>query len=139
SLMLLGFSSCRKSKTPTTIDQLKRQIQTKLDSLDGTFAVAFKSLDDSSQTLLINEKEMFHAASTMKTPVMVELFKQAEAGNFSLDDSILVKNEFRSIVDSSRYRMDMGEDSADSLYGAIGQKRTIRQHMEGMKIGRAHV
>src|SRR5699024_11736825 len=82
-LMLLGFSSCRKSKTPTTIDQLKRQIQTKLDSLDGTFAVAFKSLDDSSQTLLINEKEMFHAASTMKTPVMVELFKQAEAGNSS--------------------------------------------------------
>ena len=131
-LILLIFSSCRQSKTTTTLNQLKRQIQTKLDSLDGTFAVAFKSLDDSSQTLLINEKEMFHAASTMKTPVMVELFKQAEAGNFSLDDSILVKNEFRSIVDSSRYRMDMGEDSADSLYGAIGQKRTIRQLMEGM-------
>ncbi|HLR24982.1 MAG TPA: serine hydrolase [Fodinibius sp.] len=131
-LMLLVFSSCRKSKIPTTIDQLKRQLQTKLDSLDGTFAVAFKSLDDSSQTLLINEKEMFHAASTMKTPVMVELFKQAEAGNFSLNDSILVKNEFRSIVDSSRYRMDMGEDSADSLYGAIGQKRTIRQLMNNM-------
>src|SRR5699024_5761350 len=131
-LILLIFSSCRQSKTTTTLNQLKRQIQTKLDSLDGTFAVAFKSLDDSSQTLLINEKEMFHAASTMKTPVMVELFKQAEAGNFSLDDSMLVKNEFRSIVDSSRYQMDMGEDSADSLYGAIGQKRTIRQLMNNM-------
>src|SRR5699024_2648859 len=117
---------------PGTIDQLKRQIQTTFDRLNGTFAVAFKSLDGSSRTLLINGKEMFHAASTMKTPVMVELFKQAEAGKFSLNDSMLVKNEFRSIVDSSSYQMDIGEDSADSLYRAIGQKRTIRRLMEDM-------
>lgn len=112
--------------------QIKKSIQTELDSLEGTFAVAFKSLDDSSKAVLINEEEMFHAASTMKTPVMVELFKQAEAGKFSLDDSILVKNKFRSIVDSSKYQMDIGADSGEKLYKLIGQKRTIRKLIDDM-------
>lgn len=118
--------------TSQTADELKHNIRDKLQPLEGTFAVAFKSLEDSSQTILINEREMFHAASTMKTPVMIELFKQAEAGKFSLEDSIVVKNEFRSIVDSSRYQMDVDEDSEGELYELIGEKRTIRQLMNDM-------
>jgi beta-lactamase class A len=129
---LLIFSSCGESGSPITKEQLKQQIETRLDSLQGTFAVAFKSLNDSTENIFINEREMFHAASTMKTPVMVELFKQAEAGKFSLDDSIVVPNEFRSIVDSSIYSMDVSADSEGELYKAIGQKRTIRQLMKDM-------
>lgn len=112
-------------QVPQTPAELKTAIKTELGALEGEFAVVFKSLEDSSQKVLINEKEMFHAASTMKTPVMIELFKQAEQGRFSLNDSILVKNEFRSIVDSSRYRMDISEDSEGELYEHIGKKRTI--------------
>src|SRR5699024_473244 len=123
--LLVMFSSCSQSATHDTIKQLKKDIQAKLTPLEGTFAVAFKNLDDSIQNILINEKEMFHAASTMKTPVMVELYKQAKEETLGLDDSLLVKNEFRSIVDSSRYQMDVSDDSADSLYEAIGEKRTV--------------
>ena len=130
--LLLVMSSCSQPQPSVTKDQLKKNIQTKLDRLEGTFALAFLDLADSSRSIMINENEMFHAASTMKTPVMVELFKQAAAGKFSLDDSILVKNEFRSIVDSSRYQMDINTDSADSLYNAIGQKRTIRALINDM-------
>src|SRR5699024_1301532 len=97
--LALLFISC--SSSSHSVSDLEQHITDRLDSVNGTFAVAFISLDGSSRTLLINGKEMFHAASTMKTPVMVELFKQAEAGKFSLNDSMLVKNEFRSIVDSS--------------------------------------
>ena len=104
----------------------------KLEPLEGDFAVAFKSLGDTKQQVLINEHEMFHAASTMKTPVMVELFKQAEAGKFALSDSIVVKNEFYSIVDSSRYSMDISEDSEGQLYDMIGKKRTIRDLINDM-------
>jgi beta-lactamase class A len=116
-----------KQDVPKSSADLKIAIQEKLQDLEGDFAVAFKNIGDSGQTILINEREMFHAASTMKTPVMIELFKQASAGQFSLDDSIEVKNEFRSIVDSSRYQMDISEDSEGELYKKIGQKRTIRQ------------
>lgn len=138
SLLLLVFGglavlgSCASSDTLRTADELERNIRARLSGLKGTFAVAFKSLDDSSKSVFINEKEMFHAASTMKTPVMVELFKQAEAGKFSLDDSILVKNEFRSIVDSSVYQMDISADSEGELYELIGQQRSIRQLINDM-------
>lgn len=124
------FISC--SSNPQNTVELKQLIYQKLKQTNGTIAIAFTNLSDSSETVFINEREMFHAASTMKTPVMIELFKQAEAGNFSLDDSIEVKNKFRSIVDSSRYQMDIGEDSEGELYDLIGQQRTIRQLIDDM-------
>lgn len=112
--------------------QLKEKIIEKLNKTLGDFALAFKSLDNDSLQILINEKENFHAASTMKTPVMIEVFKQANEGKFSLDDSITVKNEFKSIVDSSKYSMNLSEDSGEDLYHFIGKKRTIRQLVYNM-------
>jgi len=44
-----------------------------------------------------------HAASTMKVPVMIEVFRQAERGKFSLQDSVEVINEFKSIIDGRKY------------------------------------
>lgn len=132
AFLCIGITIGCKQEVPEKNADLKLGIQERLQELEGDFAVAFKSLDDTSQTILINEREMFHAASTMKTPVMIELFKQAKAGQFALDDSILVKNEFRSIVDSSHYSMDVSEDSEGELYKQIGQKRTIRQLITDM-------
>ncbi len=128
--ILIAVISC--SSSTQTVSSLKTQIDDKLEILKGDFAVAFINLSDTTQSVFINEREMFHAASTMKTPVMIELFKQAEAGKFSLDDSIEIKNEFRSIVDSSRYQMDINEDSEGELYDLIGQKRTIRRLIDDM-------
>jgi hypothetical protein len=51
------------------LNTLKNDIQKKFDKTEGTFALAFINLADTSQALTINEREMFHAASTMKTPV----------------------------------------------------------------------
>jgi beta-lactamase class A len=90
----------------------------------GTFAVAFKNLK-TGETLLINEHEVFHAASTMKTPVMVEAFKQAQEGKFSLTDSVTLKNEFRSIVDGSTFSLSPTDDSDLESYKHLGKKRTI--------------
>lgn len=109
---------------PSRSENLKTAIVTKLKGVEGEFAVAFKDLQ-TGKTLFINEKENFHAASTMKTPVMIEVFKQAKAGKFKLTDSILVKNEFKSIVDGSLYGMDINDDSADGMYKQIGKKMTI--------------
>jgi beta-lactamase class A len=61
----------------------------------------------------------------MKTPVMIEVFKQAKAKKFKLTDSILVKNEFKSIVDGSPFSLDISDDSADGMYKKIGTKMTI--------------
>ena len=105
-------------------EKLKNEIQAKLSPVEGEFAVAFKDLQ-TGQTLFINEKDNFHAASTMKTPVMIEVFKQAREGKFKLSDSIVVKNEFKSIVDGSPFSLDITDDSADEMYKKIGRKMTI--------------
>lgn len=103
---------------------LQSDIQKELVGKKGTFAVAFKDLK-TGREIRINDKETFHAASTMKTPVMIEVYKQAAEGKFSLNDSIELKNEFKSIVDGSPFSLDSADDSEYELYKHIGEKRTI--------------
>jgi beta-lactamase class A len=96
-----------------------------LNRQPGTYALAVKHLPD-GDTILINEKEMFHAASTMKTPVMIEIFRQAAEGKIGLDDTLLVQNEFASIVDGSSYQLSPADDSDDEVYQKMGTHQTIR-------------
>ena len=109
------------------LESLKTKINSIFKSLDGDFSIAFKVVDDGKSLILINEKMIFHAASTMKTPVMIEVFKQAAENKFNLDDSIEIKNEFTSIVDDSIYSLDITDDSGEELYNFIGKKKTIRE------------
>lgn len=117
---------------------LRQQIIDTLEKQKGTFAVAFKDLSTDKE-LLINEKENFHAASTMKTPVMIEVFKQVAEGKLSLGDSILIKNEFESIVDSSIYSLDSADDSESEIYRHIGEKRTLYDLMYQMIIASSNL
>lgn len=126
-VVLLLASACIPENDPPLVE-LSKNISNKLATAEGTFAVAFADLK-TGDTLFINAQEPFHAASTMKTPVMIELYKQAAAGLFSLDDSILVKNEFTSIVDGSTYKMQVSDDSESVLYGKIGNMMPIRDLM----------
>jgi beta-lactamase class A len=112
-------------------EKLRLDVHQLLDTIPGSFAVAFKPVGDTA-ALLINERTMFHAASTMKTPVMIEVFRQARAGRFSLDDSVNVRNEFKSIVDNSHYELDLKDDSDDSMYKKIGRKASIRELIHQM-------
>jgi len=114
--------SCAQQKI--AMRSLKENIQQELSKQEGTFAVAFKDLSTGKE-LLINDTVTFHAASTMKTPVLVEVYKQAAEGKFSLSDSLIVKNEFKSIVDGSLFSLDSTDDSETELYKHIGEKRTI--------------
>jgi len=112
-------------------EKLRLDVHQMLDTVPGYFAVAFK-LVGAASSLLINERVMFHAASTMKTPVMIEVFRQAQEGRFSLDDSINVRNEFKSVVDGSLYELDPKDDSDDSMYKRIGGKASIRDLIHQM-------
>lgn len=123
-LTLLFSLSLFVSAQKPSLASLKEKIQARLKTVEGEFGVAFKDLQ-TQETLFINEHENFHAASTMKTPVMIEVFKQAKAKKFKLTDSILVKNEFKSIVDGSPFKLDISDDSADDMYRQIGKKMTI--------------
>ena len=122
AVIIISQFACMIKKAP--LDGLEFEIEKKLFIDSAQFGVAFKNVQ-TGETLLMNEKQSFHAASTMKTPVLIELFKQASTGKFSMNDSIEIKNNFKSIVDGSEYSLDSADDSEFELYKAIGQKRTI--------------
>jgi beta-lactamase class A len=119
-------------KHDRSIDVLARDIQAVLDAVPGDFAVAVREVDDARETLLFNEYASFHAASMMKVPVMIELYRQAQEGSLRLDDPIRVKNEFRSSVGGGRFSLTPEEDSCEALYTRIGEKRPIRTLMREM-------
>ncbi len=101
------------------------------DTLHAELGVAFRDLS-SGLEYSFNPNLTMHAASTMKVPVMIEVFRQAEQGKLSLTDSVLVKNQFASIVDGSPYSLALADDSDEVIYKAIGHKLTIRQLVEDM-------
>lgn len=103
-------------------------IETKIDAIlaahpGATVAIALED-PSTGTTYMRNENRSFHAASTMKIPVMIEVYRQAAQGRFSLDDELDVINSFRSIVDGSPYSIE--DDSDDAIYTRLGQKMTIR-------------
>jgi beta-lactamase class A len=118
----LFIASCSTSKM--SLQELKTNINKEISGQKGTFAVAFKDLQ-TGEEININDDVVFHAASTMKTPVMIEVYKQAAEGKFSLTDSIELKNEFKSIVDGSIFSLDSADDSEHELYRHVGEKRTV--------------
>lgn len=125
-LVLFSFFGCSQTaSTDDSIQALEKKIEDRLNGLEGDFAVALQSLDTPETNILINADERFHAASTMKTPVIIEVYKQAQKGIFSVEDSIPVKNTFKSIVDGSEFTMQVSEDSEQDLYNQLGQKTSI--------------
>lgn len=129
-MIIVVTSSCTPKRST---HELKHQISEVLSRQPGTFAVAYKDLSTGDE-IFINEHELFHAASTMKTPVMVEVYKQAAEGKFSLKDSIIIKNEFISIFDGSTFSISPEADSDTLLYKEIGKKRTVYSLMYDMII-----
>jgi beta-lactamase class A len=106
-------------------------IDTLLAGRQGVYALAYKNMQ-TGETICRREKAVFHAASTMKTPVMIEVFTQAAAGKMSLDDSVDVVNSFHSIVDGSEFALDLASDSDDHLYTQIGKTASVRSLLTAM-------
>ncbi len=117
----------------SSMNDLKRAVINELASQNGEFAVSFYDLN-TQRSFDINGDTIFHAASTMKTPVMIEVFRQADQGKFSLDDSLIIRNEFKSIVDGSLFQLSPGDDSDSSVYLNMGKKMSIYDLMYRMII-----
>ena len=105
----------------------------KLIAASGAEKVGVAVYDlDNKQSLMLNERAVFHAASTMKLPVMMELFRRASDKRLLLSERIEVKNKFFSIVDGSEFALNRDDDSDEEIYRRIGQPMTILELTEHM-------
>ncbi|PYQ73689.1 MAG: serine hydrolase [Acidobacteria bacterium] len=123
------LAACAAGPKGTT--ERRAHIETLIARSGADVGLAFRTLDGRDE-LLIQPDVEFHAASTMKVPVMIELFRKARAGALKLDDRIPVANEFHSIVDGSPYKLAVGDDSDADVYKHVGGVMSYRDLCEAM-------
>lgn len=135
-LLVVASTGCRADAARTgasgesAVNDLESQIRSLLPD-DPALSVAVSVIDPATGVRLhIEGDRLFHAASTMKIPVMIEVFRQNEAGGPALDDEVVLRNEFRSIVDGSPYSIE--DDSDDSIYERLGTSMTIEELTDNM-------
>ena len=124
------------ARQPTTglsaDDSLAARIEARIAMVPGARAgVVLHDLKDRFHVAIAADSS-FHAASTMKVPVMIELFRRADAGALALDQGVLLVNQFGSIVDGSAYALDAGDDSDSTLYAKVGTRVSMRELLERM-------
>ena len=82
------------------------------------------------EEILINAKVRFHAASTMKLPVMIELFRQIDKKRLKLEDTVVVSKPVQEHCRRQRVRAFRGSDSDNEMCKAIGRPMTLRDLCE---------
>jgi beta-lactamase class A len=130
-LVLAALVALTLTENTHPASPLERDLRTVIAKSGAEVAVALRTLDGKTEVLIDPDKP-FHAASTMKVPVMIELFRQAADGRVTLEAPLAVRNEFKSIVDGSPYKLSEGDDSDREVYAAVGKTMTLRQLCEAM-------
>ena len=111
-------TSSNEKSGPELTEAKARDLQRALDVIaDGSgarFGIWFKDLA-SGRTLSKNSSIVMHAASTMKTPILLEVLRRVDAGTMKLSDELPVKNEFKSLVDGSPFSIGLEESDGPTM------------------------
>ena len=126
-LWLAGATSLRGQG----LDALRNQLEQRIAASGAEVGLYFRDLTG-PDSLALGADTRFHAASTMKVPVMIQVFREVDARRLRLNDRLNVVNTFRSIADTSTYVLDKADDSDSSLYARVGQTLPVRNLVELM-------
>lgn len=111
---------------------LRERVVARVNEVPGaTVGVVFMEVGGGA-AIFLNPDSVFHAASTMKVPVMIEYFRGIDAGRIRRNQELLLGTEFRSIVDGSPYSLDASVDSDSSVFARVGQRVPLRWLVERM-------
>jgi beta-lactamase class A len=131
-LLTLATANIYSPPSGPSVDSLRARIQRRVAEQHGAIVgIAYHDLQ-TGDSLYLNADDSFHAASTMKVPVMIELFRSIDAGALRLDQGILLVNQFGSIVDGSPYSLDAGDDSDSSAYKLVGTRVPLKELIDRM-------
>jgi beta-lactamase class A len=129
--LLLGLVPCGVGAAQS-LPPLRERLAARVAQAPATgVGLYYRSLTR-PDSLLLDANVRFHAASTMKLPVMIQVFQDADAGLLRLDDSLTVHLKFPSLVDGSPFEVDKADDSDSTLYGRVGRPASLRDLLELM-------
>lgn len=110
----------------------RAQIQQIIQQFHADASVAFRSLDG-TQELFIKAAQPFPAApSVIQIPVMIELYAQAQSGSVNLTDTILVHNNFTSLIDGKPFHLESKTDPDRDLYLQGGKPVSLQDLCDRM-------
>ena len=116
-----------KTETPTAAREsaLRTQIE-KIESESGAKAIAV-ALHDAETGFELHYKadRWFHAASTIKVPILLGAFAAINRGELLPHSRVHVRNRFLSVVENVPFRVESGRDANSAVHGAIGKMMRV--------------
>src|SRR5690606_25193116 len=99
----------------------------------GVSAVAVAAYDFEHHTAWgMNSERWFHAASTIKVPVLLGVFDAIEQGRLEPYSRVHVRNRFLSVIDGTPYRVQSSRDANAEVHAALGRTMMIQGLAEHM-------
>jgi beta-lactamase class A len=96
-------------------------------------AIAVAAYDfERHTTWALNPHRWFHAASTIKVPVLLAVYEAIEQGRFDAGSRVHVRNRFLGIVEGRPYRVASERDANAGVHAAIGRMLTVQELAEHM-------
>src|SRR2546423_9396194 len=104
---------------------LRHQIE-RIEKESGAKAIAV-ALHDSETgfALHYHADRWFHAASTIKVPILLGVFAAIDRGELLPHSRVHVRNRFLSVVENIPFRVESGRDSNSAVHNAIGKMMRV--------------
>ena len=116
-----------KTETPTAAREraLRTQIE-RIESESGAKAIAV-ALHDAQTGFELHYKadRWFHAASTIKVPILLGAFAAIDRGELLPHSRVHVRNRFLSVVENVPFRVESGRDANSVVHNAIGKMMRV--------------
>ena len=116
-----------KMEMPTAAREraLRTQIE-KIESESGAKAIAV-ALHDAETGFELHYKadRWFHAASTIKVPILLGAFAAIDQGELLPHSRVHVRNRFLSVVENVPFRVESGRDANSVVHNAIGKMMRV--------------
>lgn len=98
----------------------------KIEEESGAKAIAV-ALHDAETGLELHYKadRWFHAASTIKVPILLGVFAAIDRGDLLPHSRVHVRNRFLSVVEGVPFRVESGRDANSAVHNAIGKMMRV--------------
>jgi len=117
------------TKTETSAAARERALRTQIEAIEsesGAKAIAVALHDaESGFELHYKADRWFHAASTIKVPILLGAFAAIDRGELLPHSRVHVRNRFLSVVENVPFRVESGRDANSVVHNAIGKMMRV--------------
>jgi beta-lactamase class A len=104
---------------------LRKQIEA-IERESGAKSVSVALHDaESGFELHYNSDRWYHAASTIKVPILLGVFAAIDRGDLLPHSRVHVRNRFLSVVENVPFRVESGRDANSAVHAAIGKMMRV--------------